>query len=266
MKNQLDIIADVEGLGRIVEAKSDFYTELQQLKEANARLISPRNEAYARIHTQGKENIGKSYGTRTSAGFEYAKAQLPIFRVKSRLTNLKLAKLAVEANSAGNYFHTDSTKEYRDSLEQAEKDNSKEPVKRNVIVLPSRSEFTMSDKQNWEIYQAILKDQAKPYFELNGPIEVYPLDEKIVDVQDGTILTHLWFWGLDGGSGFGGCDGGLCDGSGARGVLRESAEGTSPKILKLLYTQRQITAELNRFSRLEREIQKSRQFIESLRQ
>lgn len=240
MKNQLNVIANVKGLGRIVEANSDFYTELKQLKDSGAVLISPRDEAYARLHTQGKENIGKSYGTRTSGGFESAKKQLPIFRVKSRLTNPKLAKLAVEANRAGNYFHTDSTKEYEDSLKQAEKDKSKEPEKRNVIILPSRSKFTMSDKQNWEIYQAILKDQAKPYFELNGLIDVYPVDAKIVDSQDGTILTHLWFRDLDDSSGFLG-SWYLYDDGRVRGVLRESAEGTSPKILgSLPYTQREI--------------------------
>jgi len=263
---KLSIIANVEGLGRIVEANTDFYTELQQLKNSGAVLITPRNEAYARLHTQGKEKIGKSYGIRTTGGFEYAKEKLPIFRVKSRLTNPKLAKLAVEANRAGNYFHTDSTREYENSLKQAERDKNKEPEKRNVIILPSRIKFTMSDKQNWEICQAILKDQAKPYFELNGPIDVYPVDEKMVNAQDGTILTALWFRGLVVGSGFGGDYWGLGDGDGARGVLRGSGEATSPKILSLPYTQRQITTELNRFSRLESEIKKSIQFLESLKQ
>ncbi len=263
---KLQIIANVKGLGRIVEANTDFYTELQQLKNTGAVLISPRNEAYARLHTQGKENIGKSYGTRTSGGFEYAKEQLPIFRVKSRLTNPELAKFAVEANRSGNYFNTDSTKEYENSLKQAEQDKNKEPFKRNVIILPSKSKFTMSDKQNWEIYQAILKDQAKPYFELNGPIDIYPVDEKIVNAQDGTILTHLWFRNLVNWSDFCGYHRYLDDDLRARGVLKGSGGATSPKILRPPYTQRQITTELNRFSRLEKEMRRSRQFIESLKQ
>ena len=215
MKNQLSVIAEVEGLGKIVQANADLYTELKQLREAGARLISPRDEAYARLQTRKKENIGKNYGTRTSAGFEYIKKENPIFRLSSRLNNQGLAKLAVEANRQENYFHTNSTKEYEDSLKQAEKDKDKDPTKRNVIILPLRTNFTMSDKENWEIYQAILKDQARPYFELNGPITIYPVSFKKVDSQDGTILTNLWFLSLDVGSDFVGDDWNLNDGDGA---------------------------------------------------
>jgi len=241
-KTILPVLADVEGLGKVVEANTDFYTELQQLKLDRVVLISPRNEAYARIHTQGKENIGKSYGTRTSAGFEYAKEQLPIFRVKSKLNNLRRAKLVVEANRQGNYFHTSSTKEYEDSLKQAEIDKNKEPIKRNVIILPSRTQFTISDKENWGIYQAILKDQAKQYFELNGPIDIYPIDTSDVDSQNGTILTPLWFGSLDSRSellGYGRSADYYNDR--ARGVLEGSGEATSPKISERApYTPRQI--------------------------
>lgn len=238
MKTQLHVVADVKGLGKVVEVASDFYTELNQLRDGGATLISPRKEAYARLQTRGKKDIGKSYGTRTSAGFEYARGQLPIFRIKSRLTNPGLAKLAVEANRAGNYFHTESTKEYEESLKQAETDKSKEPEKRSVIVLPSRQNFTMSDKENWDVYKAVLKDQAKSYFGLNGPITVYPVAKDTVDAQSGTILTELWFRDLDGRSDFGGHRG-LHDDDGARGVLRKSAEGTVQKVLP--YTPRQIS-------------------------
>ena len=227
MANQLRVIAEVEGLGKVVETLADFYTELGQLNDGGARLISPRNEAYARLQTRGKEGIGKFYGTWTTGGFEYAKEQLPIFRVKSRLTS-RLAELAVEANRGGNYFHTGSTKEYEASLVQAEKDKNKEPEKRNVIILPSREKFTMSDKENWEVYQAILKDQSKSYFEFNGPITVYPMGKKIVDSQDGTILTALGFANLGSESSFFGNGRDLDIGSRARGVC-VSAKGTVQK-------------------------------------
>lgn len=222
---ELEFIARVKGLGVIVETDTDFYTGIREFKNNEAVLISPRDEAYARIHTQGKENIGKRWDVRTTAGFEYAKGQFPIFRVNSRLTNPKLAKLAVEANDRpilDPYFHTKSTREYEDSLEQAEKDKSKEPAERNVIVLPSRSEFTMSEGENWEVYQAIFKDQANPYFELNGPITVNLVDSKTVDSLDGTILTQLLFRGLDFKSYFEGGDIGLCDGESIRGILKRS--------------------------------------------
>ena len=97
-------------------------------------MISPRDEAYLRLRTRKKENIGESYGTRTSAGFECIKGENPIIRLSSRLNNQRLAKLAVEANRQGNYFSTNSTKEYEGSLEQVKKDKGKNPTKRNVIL------------------------------------------------------------------------------------------------------------------------------------
>jgi len=237
MKNQLPVIAKVDKLGKIVEVCSDFYVELQQLKDSGARLISPRDEAYARLHTRGKENIGQVYGTRTISGFEYAKGRLPIFRVNSRLNDPKLAKLAVEANKARNYFHTESTKEYEESLKQAEKEKSKEPKKRNIMVLPSRDAFTISDKENWDIFEMIFKDQAKPYFEYNGPITVYPIHKGTVDEQDGTILNVLWFRSYEGASLLYGFSRNINHDDRARGVFVEDIENTHGKSKSLSYYQ-----------------------------
>ena len=188
---RLPVIADVEGLGKIVEANSDFYTNLQLLTEEGARPISPRDEAYARLKTRGKENIGKLYGTRTSAGFEYVKGELPILRLDSRLLNPELARLAVEANRQERYFCTDSAREYEDSLKQAEKDRSKEPKDRNVIILPSRNPFEISDEENWDVFESISKDQARAYFKLNGSIIIFPVNTSYVDSQNGTLLTQM---------------------------------------------------------------------------
>ena len=87
----LKVVANVEGLGKIVEIRGDFYSQLQQLQELGINPISPRDEAYARLKTRatgviydttGKENIGMSTGTKTSAGFEYVKGKLPILRLE----------------------------------------------------------------------------------------------------------------------------------------------------------------------------------------
>jgi len=222
MTNTLPVIAEVEGLGKIVEATGDFYTGLNQLKASGAVPISPRDEAYARLRTRGKEDIGRSYGTRTSAGFEHVRGESPILRLDSRLLVPELAKLAVSANANGVYFCTDSTREYEESFAQAQEDANKPPAERNVIILPSRKYFVISDRENREIYETIFKDQAESYFELNGPINVYPVptNSKIVDNKSGTTLTQMWFRCLVDASGLGGdgwylhCDGGL------RGVLK----------------------------------------------
>ena len=220
MTNRLPVIADIEGLGKIVETVADFYTELQQLKEAGAILISPRDEAYARLRTRGREDIGRSYGTRTSSGFEYARHQLPILRLESRLLAPELAQSFVKANREWKDFNTSSTREYEKSLAQAQADLNKSPKERGVIVLPSINIFTISNKENWEIYEAIFKDQAEPYFELNGSINVRPVNPIDVDSQDGTLLTQMWFRDLDVRSELIGGDRVLDLGNRLRGVLK----------------------------------------------
>jgi hypothetical protein len=271
---KLPIIADIKDLGKIVESFSDFYTNLKQLRANRAHLISPGDEAYVRLATKGKENIGKPYGTWTSAGFEYIKNELPILNLKSRLLNYELAKQAVGANRNNKYFNTNSTVEYEKSLKQAEKDNNKDLKDRNIIILPSRDQFTISDKQNWEVLETILKDQAKPYFEFNGPITVYPIDKNIVDKQNGTILTQLWFGDLDYGSGFDGVSRGLLNDGGARGVKKESGKATSRKILP--YTQKELDKNLRiiekikegkiNLSNLKSEVEEVAKFLKSLKQ
>ena len=105
-------IAYVKGVGQVVETRKNFYDELLEFQEAGAKLITPSQEMKARIRTAGKENIGKSYGTWTTAGFDYAKAELPLLKLNSRLLNPELARQAVEANRSNKYFSTQSTKEY----------------------------------------------------------------------------------------------------------------------------------------------------------
>ena len=230
----LNVIARVEGLGEIVESYEDLYTQLRQLRQNRARLITPRDEAFARLSTRGTEDIGKSYGTRTSSGFEYAQGQPLILRLESRLNDLKLARLAVEANRAGKYLSTESAKEYRESLRQAEKDENKSPAERSVIVLPSRDKFTITDKEHWEVLKTILKDQAEQYFNLNGPITVYPIPKDVVDAQNGTILNYMWFSNLDNRSDFNGNSGDLNIDSRARGIVQMSGR---PSLIENIYSQ-----------------------------
>lgn len=239
-------LADVEGLGRVVEVCKDFYSCLQGLKRKKADLVTPRDEAYARIHTAGKENIGRSCGTWTTFGLEYAKDSLPLLRRNSRLLNPKLAKLAVEANRQGRYFSTETRQEYDESLKEAEQD--KRPfLEREVLVLPHREAFEASS----DILEFSLQDLAGKYFKFNGnnPIKVYPVNKETVNSQNGTILTQLWFSGLDCRSGFG-CSRYLDLDYRARGVCRvKSAEGTAKKSavemkVKSGYTTKQIDSYL----------------------
>jgi hypothetical protein len=193
-------IGNVKGVGRVVEAQGNFYDVLRAFDRDGAKLITERQEAIARMKTADAEAIGRSYGTWTTAGFEYAPKQMPLMRIRSRLLNPELAKQAVEANSRGEYFSTESTREYEQSLKQAEKDKDKEPSKRTVMAMPLRDSFDITRK-NLDILEFALrnKDLAKGYFEFNGavPMKVYLIDKNTVDTQDGTILTQAWFSSLD---------------------------------------------------------------------
>jgi len=219
MENELPVIVRVPGLGDIVELTCEFSTQLQRLHDSGARLIDARDEAYARLQTLGKENIGQVLGTRTSAGFEYAKGQLPLFRVRSRVDSPAVARRLVEANTARRYYSTDTTAEYEESALEAAIDLDKPPAEGSVVILPSRDPFIISDKKHWDIYEAVLKDQARPYFEYNGPIPVYPICKEEVDSQNGTILTVLWFRSAEGASILYGYSRNLNHDDRARGVI-----------------------------------------------
>ena len=235
MANQ---IAYVQGVGQIVETRKNFYEELIEFQEAGARLITPSQEMKARIKTAGKEDIGKSYGTWTTTGFQSIKEELPLLRLNSRLLNPKLARQAVEANRDNKYFSTQSTKEYEQSLTQAEKEKDREPWKKQILVLPSRDNFDITPEENFEVLQFLARNPklAEDYFKFHGshPITTYLVDKNTVDAQDGTLETQLWFGRLDYGSGFSG-GGGLYYDNNARGVLKSSAKPTRAEELSSIH-------------------------------
>ena len=113
-------------------------------------------------------------GTWISAGFEYAKGRPPILRLKSRLLDPNLAKLACETNNKRKFFSTPTTKEYEESFKEAEKQKATEPTKRTVMTLPSRSILEISDVANSDITDFLFKDQVSPYFGfLDSRIRIY---------------------------------------------------------------------------------------------
>ena len=231
-------IAYVKGVGQIVETCKNFYDELIEFQDAGARLITPSQEMKARIRTAGKEDIGKSYGTWTTTGFQHAKAELPLLKLNSRLLNPELARQAVEANKGRKYFSTQSTKEYEQSLAQAEKEKDREPWKKQILVLASRDNFDITPEENFEVLQFLARNPklADDYYEFNGsqPIMTYLVDKNTVDAQDGTLETQLWFGRLDYGSGFSG-GGGLYYDNNARGVLKSSAKPTRAEELSSIH-------------------------------
>ncbi len=191
------------GKEEIVEANTDFYNGLLALKQAKSYLITPRDEAKIRIATASDKHIGKEYGTWTTAGFEYAKNSPVLLRLNSHLMDYQLAKQAVEANSQGRYFFSES-KFYEESAKQAEHDKNESPEKRKVLILPSKTNFKITSQNNMEVLEFLLRSKqfAKEYYNFNGskPITTYLVEPKYVDAQDGTLMTQLWLYRLDAGS------------------------------------------------------------------
>lgn len=228
-------LAYVENLGEIVEAYPNLFDmELSELKSSRVSLITPRDEAYARIATAGKENIGKDNGTWTSAGLEYIAGELPLLRYHSRLLDIELAKKAVEANrNRYCYFSTDSEREYEESLAIAKEDESKEPSKRRIIILPSKQNTLINHDNNWQVLKFLLRDKAKKYFEFNHEkdIQLYQVASATVDSQKGTLLTQLRFGCIGSRSDLVGSNRDLRFGE-AHGVRQIVAEGNAKTVLE----------------------------------
>src|SRR3989338_9443958 len=176
---------NVEGLGIVAQSDGDLYTNVRDLK---GRLISLRDEAYARIQTSGNEDIGKTDGTRTAVELTYIKSDVPVALKYDKLS-LTIAKRAVEANSKGKYLCTGSTERYDTNREIADKeDKDGIPYKeRTAIVLP-RDSFNMSPLENSSQFNFFFEDMAEKkgknsYFNLNKKalVHVYLIDKDMID-------------------------------------------------------------------------------------
>ncbi len=239
----------VEGLGEVGTSIGNLATNVQDL---GARLISVRDDAYARIQTAGNEDIGRIEGTRIGRiegtrvcmVVTHLKGDYPVLE-KKRKFPLGLAKRLVEANFQGKYHSTSTSKAYDWVRKKADKEEQAgiDPAKRTAIVLPSRTSFVMSPDNNAEYYAFVFEDMAdsdeqtgrQSYFQLNkGAINFYPIGVSIVDgekpnlltAQNGSIPNCVWLGSFGGRSNLGGDRvAGDC-GDGSRGVC-ESAEGAS---------------------------------------
>lgn len=235
-------IANLEGLGPIVQSDGDLYTNVKDLKDG---FISVRDEALLRIMTAGKENIGAIEGTRTAVKLGYIKNDAPVALKYDKLSPA-IAKRAVEANSKGKYLCTNSTEMYDTNRRIADREEYSEiPYKnRRAIVLP-REDFNMSPSENSSKFAFFFEDMSgdNSYFAFNKkfPISVYLINKDIIDGKkdsgilenpDGTIIVpYMWFRSLESRSGLDGDDGdaSYCN-DGTRGVF--GAPLVRPKISK----------------------------------
>jgi len=197
----------VDGVGEFPTSVGDLATNVQELR---GRLTSVSNDAYTRIVTAGKQDVGKTEGTRVSMIINYLKGEKPVLLKQERFP-IGLARKLIEANSKKRYYSTNSEKAYETAIKTAEQENKQgiEPKKRTAIICPSRIDFSMSPDENKSHYEFVFGDMAYEnkenrglsYFQLNkGPITFCPIDVGTVDSINGAIQNYLWFRSLDNGS------------------------------------------------------------------
>jgi len=187
----------IERLGTVVRSDGDLYTNVQDL----GGLISPRDEAYVRIHS----DIGRIDGTRVSMSVNYLRGENPVW-VRNGITR-GLAKNLVGVSFQNKFFSTGSAKQYETARKVADKQVAEgvSPEKRKAIVCPSRRVFSMSPTENPNHLAFVFQDLAQAYFNRNEqPIQFYPIDENVVDGNrpelltdtPGTIPNYIWFRAL----------------------------------------------------------------------
>ena len=235
---QIENLGKVKGLGEIKVCSASFDKQIISLKNAGAKfpyIISARDTAYMRL------NDGLKDGTRTCHAPIYAKdSPIILAMVSPLISNLKMAKKAVEANRNNEYFATKDTEIYDKYAKIAETDKNKEPEKRKAIFLPEKEKFTI--EKNSEAARTLFQDVRAQYFDefVSNGINFYPINEEIVNKQKGTTINYLWFWHPDDGSGLVGYGRVLSLVSGAFGVLKETSEAGSRS--KLPYSSKEIKA------------------------
>lgn len=250
--------AEVKGK-RILRVDAPFDEALQMLRKEGIKNPMTSNElAYARTyHPDGKESILMTRGSYTQAGFAYTKGESPIRVQVSPLLDERLAKLATQANRESRYFSTENIEMYEKLARLAKEDKNKAPEKRRAIVLPSRTQFNISPKENQEVFANIFGKAGKKYLEFLGfdSLTVYLVDKSTVDSQAGTLLTQEWLARLDGDSSvLGGGDLGYDT---VRGVQFLTGEASSQKTDKLVlpYSTKDVKNAEKELARLSRMLQ-----------
>jgi len=251
-KYEAKLEQEVKGI-KVYRIDAPFDKSLRALRTVGAKKpISPRDLAYARIES-GKESSLTRDGSYTSAGFLYIAKERPLLTLDSPLNNATLARKAVEANRNGRYFSTENQALYEKFHKQAEKDKSKAPDERRVLILPSRESFDISSNQNQEVLNVVFKDLAEDYMNFTGldSLRTYLVDSETVDDQKGTLATQLWLGGLALGtrSGLGGGRGLDYDG-GVRGVRSKPAKQVRTQKTKPIYTAKQVDSAIKRVTKV----------------
>lgn len=225
----------VKGLGQVYRSYANFAQQLKAFNSIGIKApVSVREASYIRLHSDNAE------GTRTCHAPICAKDSPTIVaRMSPLIKDLEMAETAVNAHRNGQYPVFDNDKSIYAKYEKtAVADKNKSPEKRRAIVLPERGDYRIHKDSDEAMFfwQGVRKDYFNKFVS-GDSVPCLQISTENIDSANGTIINYVWFsrpldesgllfWGRDLGSS-----------SGALGVFRKSAEGTSQKILP--YTQRE---------------------------
>lgn len=232
--------AEVKGLGIIHRVEEPFDEALKTIKGAGAVPITARDLAYARMR-EGDDSSLCTRGSYIKEGVVYIPSKALLIR-NSPLLNQKLAQEAVQVHRKSNEFHVNDklTKKYQ---EQAEADKNKFPEKKRILIISKRGTFEIPTNRfkDEELTLWLFEDLAEDYgdFLKNNKINRMPV--YLTSNNKEKFANQLWLGNLGLRSYLNGDYRLLGFGHNVRGVLKESAAGTSQKFSeKLPYTPKQV--------------------------
>jgi len=218
-KAQLE--AEVKGLGKVYLIERPFDESLNALKEQNAKIVSGRDLAYARI-TQGAKDHVSTYGSYIKQGFLYVP--------KKGLSLVAESPILASSEKATNCHR--NGKEFYPTSKQVEKALAKSvKVPYDLTAVPTNrfgenevTVFLFEDLA--EKYGGFLREHCRI-----NEMPVYKLSKSDVDSQKKPFARQAWLHRVDDGwSDLGGNGRVLYYSYAVRGVQKETAEGGSQKI------------------------------------
>ncbi len=227
----------------IVSVRTDDFESMRVIDRLDRGLVALRKEGYniasvaqnASLYiSEGRSTQVSQLGNYVSNGGVYYKSEPGIIVARSPfLTDEDMLQKAIRANLGSRYFNTNDKELYNQFRKQAEEDNSKEPVDRRAMLMPSDKPFPLSPQHNPELFTMTFGKNGQTYLTFAGQDEVtfYPIPQEALKQYLGTVPTQAWFGGVvirsDLGSvchlGFGGVGLGL----GVRGVRPVSTKGAN---------------------------------------
>lgn len=232
------IEAEVKGLGKVIRIAKPFDQALETLKKENARVISAKDLANARIQTGTESSLSRN-GSYVKEGLVYVPDKTLFVRNSPFLVQT-IARDAVQVHRNVNEFFVNNNfiQKYQ---EQAETDKKKEPEKRRVLELARRGTYKIPTNRfkDEELTLWLFGKKAQKYGDfLKQKAGINEIPVYLSSNSSQNSANQLWLGCLDDRSSLYGYNRGLDYYYYVRGVLKTGEASRTAE--KSPYTKRQI--------------------------